>query len=573
MTKDEKEVKRWGEEIEQGLEFRKLHGLEASWAGLEAKFYNVTSIGSGPNILASIGDSFLSSMSTPLPAILVKPRRLESVESAPLVEQVDKWLLDELDVQTEFNRASLHAYLWGVGFIKIGYDSEYGYSERYKLGNLGGTLTQFDKKGKLIESGGARSGMPWVSAPLPHDIVFPWGTIRSKDAPWFAHRIFRKLSDLRSDKKYKNTQDVKGTISARDFVNSYKKVRKSFSGVTTSSSAATDKTDCVELWEIHDKMTKKIKVIASGYQKHFLRDEEDVLQIEGLPIIDIAFVPRARSIWVTPDTFYLRQAQRELDDIYVQAEKQRRVSVLKLLVKKNVMAPEEAEKLVSRDVGVIAWINDSECGEDIKDAVHAIGANSNINTLLHMEEEHIRRNAREMVGISRNQAGEFETKGRRTATETREVSRSSQNRLGRRQNVIRRSYVDLFKKINQIVFKFWTTARIVEVVGKKGANRWRAVKGNELAGEYGYEVKFSQEALETPQTRKQLALGLYGQLSQDPSVDQRELRKLLSDAFGVDIERLFGGKEGANIRVPMSKVSGAGGAVPTQTPTPGGVGL
>jgi len=552
----------WVEELNHGLEYRQQYGIEKQWADLEALFYGVhgSSANDGPNIIMSTGDALLSALNVPVPYITVKPRGRDDVVSAKILESLDNELLVDTELRSSIELASLHAYLWGRGILKIGYDSEWGFTSGYDLGRkapMGLTLTQFDKQGRRIEfDSRIRPGMPWVRPVLPHDIVVPFGTTSSKDAPWIAHRVVRHVDAIKADLKYEKKRDLEPVMSMEDYMQTYQSMVKPYrvGAEEVRGYSREAKSEFVELWEIHERHTQKVIVIATGHKK-FLRNEEDLLQVNNsLPFVDVGFTPRARSFWTTSDAFYLRFHQAELSDIALQSGKQRRMSILKFLYAEDSMDESELEKVLGPDVGVAARVKNTAA---LRDTIMSLTPTNN-NMLLQQDAEYIRRSAREAVGFSRNQLGEFESKGRRTATEAQAVQQGSNQRLGRRQAVIREAYIEAIKKINSVIFAHWSMPRWAEVMGE-----WVEYRGRDLRGDFRYDVGFSSERGESLEVRRASALQMYQILSQDPNVDQSALRTHLKGAFNdPEFDNILGGAgNNANVQVPMSGVSGNNGAV------------
>lgn len=517
----------WLEEINDGLNYRRLYGMEDAWNSLEQTFYNVDQAerrAAGPNLIASTGDSMLSALMVSYPYFNVKPRRGEFIDSAGLVESIDNWLLTELKIPQAMERSINHAYLWGKGILKIGYDSQFGYDSRNDIDKgMGLTLTQFDKKGRWIENGKNDPGMPWVSSVLPHDVVVPWGTTDLNDAAWLAHRVVRHINDIKSDPKYKKATGLKPQMSLQDFTESYTKTSKIYNigQNLTRPNGDRKNAEYVEMYEIHFKKDRKILVVAPGYER-FLRETVNELQLDGLPFVDLSFVPRTRAFWTTPDAYYLKNAQAEMDDIALQAATQRRISVVKFLYQKGSIKEEDLERALSSDTGIGIGV---EPGTPIKEAI-AMMHNENQSSL-YQDAEVIRRNAREIAGLSRNQGGEFEG-GRKTAEEVRTVDRGSMSRLSRRQNILRLAYQDVIKKINQIIFKFWKQPRIIEYVGQDEVQKWLEYTGESIRGDYSYEIVFGDEILPTQGNDKNETLQMYAQLASDPNIDPIELRQYLA---------------------------------------------
>lgn len=523
----------WIEEIDRGLEYRRVYGLEAQWGQLEAMLYNVdpSQANAGPNIFISTLDALAASLSVPYPYMTVKARKSKTIKKARVLESIDNMLIDQMGLPGEVEKAVFSTFLWGKGFIKLGYDSEYGWDGTLDIGlgkPLGLTMTQFDRNHKRIEFGDVQPGMPWAKSVLPHDIVVPWGTYSIKTAPWYAHRVVRHIDSVRGDLKYAHTKNLRPNMSMEDFTKSYQRVNQlQRAGRTENLGRDEGGEEFVELWEIHDRATGRIMVMATGEDEHWLRNDPDALQINGLPLVELSFVPRARTFWVTPDAFYLKFHQAELSDIAVQTTKHRRLSVLKLLYDENAISATALDRLFSADVGAGVPI---KTGFNLDTVVRALNVPSP-NMQLYADSESIRRNAREQVGFSRNQAGEFESTGRRTAREVAEVAQAAGLRLDRRQNAIRCLYIDIFRHVNPIIFQNWKLPRGVEIIGDEGAPEFFNVTGEELDDVYDYKLGFSTGGQETLQERRQSSLQLYQMLSQDPRIDPMKLAQWLAAAI------------------------------------------
>jgi len=573
----------WTEEIGSGLDYRRKFGVETAWGALEAMYYNVhaSMANDGPNVIMSTGDALLSSLSVPQPAVIVKPERPEAVPRAPYVEALDNVLLRELEIADQVDTAELHAYLFGVGIMKVGYDSEFGYDPKLDVGGalrLGFTLSQLDKQGKRrIEHDSTVSpGMPWVTAVDPRDIVVPWGTHRLSSTPWIAHRFVRQIDDLQNDPKYSNVNRISPTLSMEDFVGSYKatiRMWRPSSGTSDRSLARRNRprftsrgsrtVEFVELYEIHDRRTGKILVVSPDYPK-FLRNDINALQIDNvLPFASLSFTPKSRAFWTTSDAYYLQSMQMEISDLAVQRTKIRRLAVLKFLYDEDIIDEEEIQKLLSPEVGAAAKIKQGMTGR-LKEAVMEI--KTSVDQTLILEEEHLRRNVREQIGFSRNQLGEF-AGGRRTATEAKIVDNSSARRLSRRGKAVQRFYQDTIGIINGIIFQHWTLPRHIEVMGETQASEWVQITGPSLKSRYSYDVIFTDDS-ELRQRRIE-GLQLYSFLSQDPSIDPVALRQYISDQYN---DPAFGRLFNSEIQQAMRAMRLAGGLTDPRSLSQGGGG-
>jgi hypothetical protein len=569
MANDEYTVDEWFEQIQAGLEYRAQYGMEDKWAKVESLFYNAhpANSSSGPNIIYSTGDAFLSTVHTPNPYVMIEPKTIEQVTFAPIVENMSNDLICETQLKREMHSCGLYSYLWGTSVIKIGYDSEFGWNPGFdangKRQPVGASLTRFGKNQHLNEYSDNKPGMPWVKACLPHDIVVPWGTKDLDSAPWICHRIVRHIDDIMSDPKYTSKQNLEPVMSMRDFTESYMSLGKPYrigpDILMSTSTESTGETEYVEMWEIHDKRTHKIFVIATNHKK-FLRNETNFLQIRGLPFVELGFVPKGRTFWRTSDALYLLNHQAELSDITLQARKQRRLNILKWIVKNGAFKDAELRKLTSRDVGAVAMAENT--GGPLQDTV--INApTSNANQQLYMEAEDVRGAARETVGFDRNSAGQYQG-ARTTAREVQAVQQARDLRMGRRQTCVADAYKEVLSKIHGIVFKFWTTPKVTQVMGPEGAMIWQQFVPAQLEDSYNLDIVFDDPQQDTMQSRQQEAMMIVQQSATDPTIDPIAARQNLARSSpNARIASVF--KPG--IISPMGQGAGGSPAVGAQ---PGG---
>jgi hypothetical protein len=454
----------------------------------------------------------------------------------------------------------LHSYLFNRAILKIGYDSEFGWSPKLDIGTLqepvGMTLSQFDSKsGDRIEFKNVSPGMPWICEVLPHDIVVPWGTVDLEDAPWVAHRILRETRQIKADKKYKNTTNLKPNMSMEDFVWSYTNVgvnRTRFRGLEYRETGRYKPvTIHNELWEIHDRRDMRVKVITMGHKK-FLRDEPDAIMLAcGMPFVSGSFTEHPRAFWGTPLAYYLGQHQADEYDISTQSEKQRRISVLKFLAAQGAIDPEQLQKLVSGDVGAFAF---AQATEGLRDKIVTMPVGQIYDFM--MQSQSVRQNARSIIGMSRNQAGEFDASSRRTKGEAMLVAQGAFRRESPRVMMVRDLYVDSIRKCNKVVFTYWATPRAVQV-----GQEWTRFTGEEIKGDYFYDISLSAKRDISRAERKVEAIMMLAQLGpllQNVNPDQifeflnnaandPAFERLLGMTKGKGKQQQTGGNQNANL--------------------------
>jgi len=516
----------WMEEIDAALCYREIFGREAAWNKLEMNYLNDPNgdTAVGPNLVYSMGDSLTSALSVPDPEFVIKATKRIGLMKAPILESLDNYFVSKLRMKQYTDISITRGYLYGNMIMKIGYDSEYGWAPYYDIGQgnnlMGMTFTQFNKKGNRIETPDTQPGWPWMRPVLPHNFVVPWGTIYLEDAPWAAHRTIRHIDHIKADPKYSNKSRLQAQMSQEDFMESYltpgtKQQKAKLRGIAKYHK----KPEFVEMWEIRDRLTGEILVVSRDYDK-YLRKAPDAIQMAcGMPFVNATLNQHPRSFWTTPPAYYLGQIQKTQFDISLQAEKQRRLSVLKFLYRKGALTKTALSRLLSADVGGAEGVDSSF---PLKDVITPIQTSINWDAVASSEGN--RREAREAVGMSSNQVGEF-SKGRKTRAETIEVAGGSGRRDSKRSQAVVGFYINCIKKVNQLIFAFWTIPR--EVMHDEG---FENVTGQDLAGDYLYDASLSTKRNISRAERKVEALMLTAQLAQLPGINPQALYQYLADA-------------------------------------------
>jgi len=530
----------WCVEIDNGLKFREIFGREQAWKKLEDDFLNdiESDTALGANLVFSMGDTLLSSLNVPNPEIVVTAEHPAGVNRAPIVESWDNYLVKKLKLKNEAIRSTLHAYLFGQAIWKMGYDSEFGYNPFFDTGSAsnpsGMTLTQFNKKGNRIEFGRGSPGMPWCMAVNPHDIVVPWGTTSIDTAPWIAHRNIRLNTYIKADPKYKNKSRLEAQYSMESYVDTFFNVgaakkkfreRKNTAGYRENTRVLYN-----EIWEIIDRSDNTIKVICYDYDR-FLRDDIDPIQVIcGTPYVSSTFVTHPRWFWSTPLAHYLGRLQKKEFDIELQAEKQRRINNLKFLIAKGVFrSRDELNRFISADVGAVEEADTT----DLTGKVQTFPQGSSME--FELQSRANRQDAREAVGLSRNQMGEFDVSTRRTARETTTVAMGAERRESMRQNVVSTLYCDSMSKMNQIQFAF--ARRPMYAMIDREFVRFTA---DEVAGDYLYDLSLANKRQLSKAQRKVEAIMTAIQFMQLPGANIPAIYEYILDAANdPNFERLI----------------------------------
>lgn len=548
----------WMTEVKAGIEYRKKYSCREDWDKYR-KYYR----GQWADELIPINKTF-SYGRTLIPKVYFRSPRVsvtathpELVWHAKVVEALDNLLIKEMLLKYTLKRSALDSYLCGVGPIKLGYDSEFGYIPEQSITDAGETLTQVSTKeaGEKIEyRQNIKPGYPWAVRVRPEDVVVPWGTEDQFNLPWIAHYILRPLDDVKQDQKYRNTEDLQGTRSPSmaDDIRS----GSSFRPRTKQEKG----TVYCELWEIRDVKTKQVLVIC---EDTLLLSTDDVLQTgEGLPWEFITFNPDPEYFWPIPDAHIIAPQQEELNATATQTSRHRAIALLKFLYKRGAMKDEELLKLLSGEVGPGVAIDD----ESLAAAITVL--QPHIPPDLYRDMQAQIQFMREQLGVGQNQEGAFSPYHGKTASESMIVAESFENRADERKDIIADVLVRVIRKWNQFLFQFWNEARVLQIVSPQEGPVWVQFTGDEVKGDYILNIDADSGMPISRALKQQMGVEMFKALNGDPLIDQMLLRQIALESYSlIDpripnlLQPMFGGvpQMAGEARQPTPIFGGGGG--------------
>jgi hypothetical protein len=513
MTKKKRQtddfVNYWKEEIRAGQQFMKKYSTSDRWKEFRQMYRGDWKETIVPvNRIFSYGRSLIPRVYFRSPRVCVTATRPELVPHALVVEAVDNWLIRETKLKKTLKMAALHSYISGVGPIKLGYDSEFGYLPDQSVDVDAATVSQEGRtEGRRIEYHvNVKPGMPWALPMLPEDFIIPWGYQDLSSVPWVAHRVYRLLEDVKQDQKYKNTSKLQGTRT----------MDRTTSPRRTVFDRAKD-VQFAELFEIRDLRYREIIVLC---EDEVLLKDRDALQIEGHNYECVAFNEDPEFFWAIPDTRILEPQQLELNDVRTQSQRHRRIALLKFLYQKGTITEVQLDKFLSGKVGVAVEVE----AESLLNAITTL--QPHMPPELWQEALVIIGDMRESLGFSENQLGAFSRRQGTTATETMQVAQSTDIRVDERKDIMADVLVDVIRKWNQYIFSFWDTERVVKIVGPEGGEAWVSYTGDELRGEYSLTVDPESGFPITSEARRNLFDNLIKVYGGDALIDQIRLRQL-----------------------------------------------
>ena len=523
-------VEWWRAQIEAGVRYKELYGGSKEWSTYRDYYRgNFTGYKAnlGPkggilpyNLTYAMKNALVTNTYFRNPYIMLSPRYKPGFDViSKMVEAMDNWLMSEMNMKKAMKHAVGSSFFTDRAFLKVGFDSKFGFDPQAKRD------TSTKKDGTRLEYDvNVSSGMPWVDSVPAENIVVPFGLLDGENNPWIDHIILRPLEDVKADRKYSNTGELSGSH--------IEMLKKGDSRKSAFYADLLKDGEWVELHEIRDLRDGKIRVLAAGYDR-WLREEDDILQLDGLPFVDFQMNDDTEYFWGPSDARILEPQQLEVNEARTQAMKHRRISLIKFIIQRTGMKPEEVDKMLSEEVGPAVFSED-----DPSKVVTMLQPHVPPDLVSWVEV--IRGDVRELMGMGRNQMGESEKSSRRSATESQIVQMASELRMDERRDIVADALVKVMRKVNQICFTFWTAEKVIQVVGYDGAKYWVKFSPSAVKGEYDLQVDVESMTPSTKAMRRRDLVQLITGLGKNPNVNiDYLLRALLREYPWIDAMKVL----------------------------------
>jgi hypothetical protein len=501
----------WRDQADAGEEYRKKCAHEDKWDSWRKMYRGLWDGETLPNNLYfSTIRSLVPRVYFRNPKVSVMPRRpgYREMAFAQVVNRIDNTLIEFMNLKNEMKMVVQDTVMFGTGFIKVGFGGLYNPSIPIFYNEPTGAQ-------KYEGRHGLQPYMPWAVRVHPKNIIVPDKLDTLENSRWIIHKDSKPLDELRRVPIFKG-KNLKPSSE------------KNQNGT---------RTEMVDLLEIRDMLEERWIIIAPMNDKEgqVVATGEDRMSAGCFPIYPLIFNPDDEYFWGIPDCQIWEPLQLEANEIRTQTMKHRRYSLVKLIAKRGALSMEDAEKLFSEEVAALVEVDGNI--NDIEKLTVA-----DIPQSLNIAMNEVRSDFREVVGFSRNQMGEYQSRrGDTSAYEAQVVEQASQIRVDERRDAAADLLVGVMGKVNEIIFDRWDANMVIDVAGPGGAMTWVEFNPQQLSrGRYNLKVDPDSAAPKTRDVREAKAAALYNLLKPNPLIDPVKLTKfLITEMEGVELDDLM----------------------------------
>lgn len=527
-----KDAKYWMEQVDSALKHRKKVSCEHRWSQIESYYDNGDNNTQGQvkpyfNLIYMHGRSLLPTLMYDSPKVVNTPRRPEYTAWASYFDSIDSVLVHEMEVESVFKEAALFTYLYNACAVQTCYDFPQRNIKKVDVQKLFRNISSFPRVDGVINRA-RRTNLPWLDLIHPRKLILPKQARNQRTLRWFGKMLCYPLEDLKAQGGLQNLVATHVPENVGD-----RKALVDYFGLED-----TDNNEYVVFYELHDACNQSWAWLSSTGE-YILPWEPDPTQVDGLPIELLTFNPSPNNLWGTPDALYIESQMLEGNEIRAMAAKQRRVSLLKGLVDKGLIAKEELEKFYSNEA--LPFISVENLGtKNINEAVALI--QPHIPPEWSMYAKDILNDSQLILGFGPNQLGNF-APGRRTKFEAQVVEDRNLVRTNERRNIIGNAIRDVMRKSNQLIIKNWDFPLVQRVIGVDAATYWVQAQPSQLQDlsmEITTDVDIESMAPMSAERKKAEVLEMMGILAQIPGAQLIPLVRQLAAAIPyVDVDKVL----------------------------------
>lgn len=522
----------WIAQVDRGKKFRDEYTRRDQWAMWRRWYRGQWAPGQLPaNVYFKLMRTLIPRIYYRNPSVSITPSipGVENMLLCKLMERADNKLIDIMGVKQSMKRSVQHAAMFGTGVLRLGYGAQFTPTPD-DLDNSDPDAGTRKMRRRVEYNSLVHANMPWVLPAHPGQFVVPHGTPDINSARWVCYECVREVDDIKDDPRFRNTDFAEGLGGSHL--------------LTRPSGLKQELRSGVLLWEIRDKMTAKVFVIAphadtkspkEGGRDKVLFFENDELQINrGFPAYPIVFNADDEVFWGVPYSQIIAPQQIEKNEIRTMIMRHRRVSIAKILSEVGNITPDELSKLIDGNSGGVVSVNNVASVKELVPQPVPAG--------LIESDQLTDREVQELLGMGANQFGEYAPgSADRSATEASIVAQATNIRIDENRDTCADVLVEIATDMNYLIAEHWDADMVLDVVGPQGVPLWIKFQPR-LLKDAMYELKIDPDTSlpETKQLREQRANNLYDRQKTNPLIDPEHLtRYVLNETGGADANFLM----------------------------------
>lgn len=459
------------------------------------------------------------------PQIDIMPREPGDVAYAKVMADLVDFQWDQMEMQVKLPDIVKSMLLYGTAIVKIGWLTEKETKEvEEDVDESFPELGKVKVKQEVTEYDG-----PTVELVDLYDFFVDPKAVDMDSARWVIHRTYKTLKDLKELQRqgvYKNINLIerKAKVVESDNQKSERYSTLGASIPTDNVNEENEKVELLEYWEDN-------KVITLANRKVVIRDDKNPFKHGKKPFVRIVDQSVPHEFYGIGELEPIESLQYELNNRRNQRMDNVTLALNRMWKIKNGANVDEDE-LVS-DAGGVIHTDDMNGVEEV--------LMPDVTSSSYQEETIIKGDIQQTTGVSDFTRGVgSDSLGNDTATGISLIQEAGSSRFRLKIQNLEEMGI---KKIGQMLVsmneQFIDEEKVIRIVGNEGI-RFMSLRPEDLKGNFDVVVQAGSTMIVNEAVRRKQVMEMYQVFSQDPEINQVELKRMVLEAFGEkNIEKLL----------------------------------
>ena len=423
------------------------------------------------NLFHAISKNIVPALLFQNPRVLTFPKRKKDEDIAPIAREILNYYYKELDINHINKKVVWDAYVLGKGYYKTGYATKFGKDvidekkqkeKRKNLSNVDGILENLGlrktkEKEKVIHPEVDQTIVaesPYIEYVSPFKFLKDPRALNLQSAFWVAQEFDKTVEELKSNKMYKNTEELKGTEPDLRRRNALKVPQSELDAFKT-----------VRLYEVHYRQPDGMYLLiitkdGGDFREHY--HDKLIYEMDEWLFDELSFNDHGHGYYNRSDLTKIKSLQDRLTNTFDSILEQVDRFVPKLMIDENAVTDEGKRNAVNGDIGSIVWTNKNpgEAARELSITQLKVDLKALIDEIINVVTIQTGLTKAKLLGVSQAETATGET-----------ISQGGETlRLAEMGQAVQRLLNRQARKLWQVIRQFVDMSQLELITGERGIN-------------------------------------------------------------------------------------------------------
>ncbi len=511
-----KDVEYWETAVKNSDTFRKRFAKRYEWTKIK-KIWNTGALhttietegaqqstdpgfsGTFVNWIWSFCQTFIPAIYWRQPQVRVVPKKPQDGAMAPLVQAVINGQLQRSRFRRECTRSLCDALIYGHGWTKLGW---FGKTGQVPDRDMTPEQERHEKMGKIDRDFNMTPGEGYMVRVSPENMFIDHYATSYEQMRWVAQQYYRPYEDVKADKFFKHTDrlapvDLLAEGEGEDNVGM---------PLVTDTDRIAAEEGWIRIWEIWDRVDKKVRFLCSGSQKWNRVVPWPYPEVHGFPFKPLTFTEGINQFYPVSVVLPWLPLVEELSTLRAMRLKHMSKMSPKAILPPNLLDEDQLDNFGEPDCEYMVGTGDPNQSPPF------IFPGLKPDANLYASEDAVKQDIRDISGFSELQQGSVPY-SRIAATTSAIMEQNSKVRFNFYSERLADHIIDCSRDMFVIARQMMSFPQLVEVTGEAGP-KMIPITAEALEGDYNFHIDLEDLSASNRATRMKESFDALSTLAQ-----------------------------------------------------------